>query len=121
MPFRVAHRRGDQITSKQLRDDLMTMLIAGHETTAAVLTWTTYLLAQHPDVAARVRAEVDQVRPPATWPGLGLTQTWDAGLGCCARARLVRFGAEADQARLEPFARVTPARHKAAREGGAPA
>lgn len=30
----------------QLRDDLMTMLIAGHETTAAVLTWATYYLAQ---------------------------------------------------------------------------
>lgn len=30
----------------QLRDDLMTMLIAGHETTAAVLTWATYHLAQ---------------------------------------------------------------------------
>jgi cytochrome P450 len=37
---------GDDITSKQLRDDLMTMLVAGHETTAAVLTWTLYLLAQ---------------------------------------------------------------------------
>ena len=35
---------GDDLTSKQLRDDLMTMLIAGHETTAAVLTWTFYLL-----------------------------------------------------------------------------
>lgn len=30
----------------QLRDDLMTMLIAGHETTAAVLTWAVFLLAQ---------------------------------------------------------------------------
>lgn len=52
---------GDDITSKQLRDDLMTMLIAGHETTAAVLTWTLHLLAQHPEEAAKVRAEVDAV------------------------------------------------------------
>ncbi|KAF8056787.1 CYP97A3 [Scenedesmus sp. PABB004] len=52
---------GDEISSRQLRDDLMTMLIAGHETTAAVLTWTFYLLAQHPRVVARVRAEVDAV------------------------------------------------------------
>ena len=37
--------RGDEATGEQLRDDLMTMLIAGHETTAAVLTWTTYLMA----------------------------------------------------------------------------
>ncbi|KAL6988678.1 hypothetical protein U1Q18_014434 [Sarracenia purpurea var. burkii] len=37
---------GDDVSSKQLRDDLMTMLIAGHETTAAVLTWTFYLLSK---------------------------------------------------------------------------
>ena len=49
------------MSSKQLRDDLMTLLIAGHETTAAVLTWTFYMLATHPEDAARVRAEVDSV------------------------------------------------------------
>ena len=49
---------GDDITSKQLRDDLMTLLIAGHETTAAVLTWTMHLLADRPDVVARIREEV---------------------------------------------------------------
>lgn len=38
--------RGEDITNKQLRDDLMTMLVAGHETTAAVLTWTAFCLAQ---------------------------------------------------------------------------
>ncbi|CAB4285537.1 unnamed protein product [Prunus armeniaca] len=36
---------GDDVSSKQLRDDLMTKLIAGHETSAAVLTWTFYLLS----------------------------------------------------------------------------
>jgi cytochrome P450 len=51
-------RRGDEISSKQLRDDLMTMLVAGHETTAAVLTWTMHLLAGDPQVADRIRAEV---------------------------------------------------------------
>lgn len=53
--------RGESTTNKQLRDDLMTMLIAGHETTAAVLTWATYELVQQPDLYARVRAEVDAV------------------------------------------------------------
>ena len=38
--------RGEDVSNKQLRDDLMTMLIAGHETTAAVLTWTTFCLMQ---------------------------------------------------------------------------
>jgi len=36
--------RGEDVNSRQLRDDLMTMLIAGHETTAAVLTWTLFEL-----------------------------------------------------------------------------
>jgi len=52
---------GDKVSSKQLRDDLMTLLIAGHETTAAVLTWTFYLLARHPEAAQAVRNEVDAV------------------------------------------------------------
>jgi len=52
---------GEQTTSKQLRDDLMTMLIAGHETTAALLTWTFYLLVKHPEDAQRLREEVDDV------------------------------------------------------------
>ncbi|KAJ1419557.1 cytochrome P450 [Ochromonadaceae sp. CCMP2298] len=53
--------RGEESTSKQLRDDLMTMLIAGHETTAAVLTWTFYELSQNPELQRRVQEEVDTV------------------------------------------------------------
>ena len=53
--------RGEDATARQLRDDLMTMLIAGHETTAAVLTWTLFCLAQHPEEAQLLRAEVDAV------------------------------------------------------------
>ena len=49
---------GDDITSKQLRDDLMTMLIAGHETTAAVLTWTFYILSSHPEAVKKLQEEV---------------------------------------------------------------
>ena len=52
---------GETVSSKQLRDDLMTMLVAGHETTAAVLTWTIYCLAQHPEVVQKLREEVDRV------------------------------------------------------------
>lgn len=52
---------GDDVTSKQLRDDLMTMLIAGHETSAAVLTWTFYLLSQDPGVMSELQHEVDTV------------------------------------------------------------
>lgn len=51
-----------------LRDQLLSFLIAGHETTAVALTWTWHLLAGHPGVAARLHAEVDRVlggRTPA--------------------------------------------------------
>eukprot|EP00903_Cladosiphon_okamuranus_P007141 g6935.t1 len=56
--------RGEDTTSKQLRDDLMTMLIAGHETTAAMLTWTLFNLVQNPDYLAKVHAEVDACMGP---------------------------------------------------------
>jgi len=54
--------RGEDLTSKVLRDDLMTMLIAGHETTAAMLTWTLFELSQgDPGLLAEVQAEVRTV------------------------------------------------------------
>lgn len=56
--------RGEDTTSKQLRDDLMTMLIAGHETTAAMLTWTLFNLVQNPEYLAKIRAEVDACMGP---------------------------------------------------------
>lgn len=46
---------------QQLRDELVTMALAGHETTATALSWTWLLLSQHPDVARRAREEVLQV------------------------------------------------------------
>ena len=39
----------EEVTAKQLRDDLLSMLVAGHETTASALTWTLYLLVQNPE------------------------------------------------------------------------
>ncbi|KAG8489396.1 hypothetical protein CXB51_017843 [Gossypium anomalum] len=53
--------RGADVDDRQLRDDLMTMLIAGHETTAAVLTWAVFLLAQNPSKIRKAQAEVDSV------------------------------------------------------------
>jgi len=50
---------GGGMTDRQVRDEVMTLLLAGHETTANLLTWTFYALARHPDVRARVEAEVD--------------------------------------------------------------
>ncbi|WP_281276361.1 cytochrome P450 [Dictyobacter kobayashii] len=45
----------------QLRDEVMTLFVAGHETTANALTWTWYLLSQHPEVAEKLQHEVDSV------------------------------------------------------------
>lgn len=53
--------RGADVDDRQLRDDLMTMLIAGHETTAAVLTWSVFLLAQNPSQMKKAQAEIDAV------------------------------------------------------------
>ncbi len=52
---------GEAMTDKQMRDELVTLLIAGHETTANALTWALYLLSIHPDVERRLHAEVDTV------------------------------------------------------------
>jgi len=52
---------GQGMTDRQLRDEVMTLLLAGHETTANNLSWTWYLLAQYPDVEARLLAELDAV------------------------------------------------------------
>jgi cytochrome P450 len=49
---------GPALSDVEVRDELMTMFFAGHETSAAVLTWALYLLASHPEVADAVRAEI---------------------------------------------------------------
>lgn len=51
----------EAMSDKQLRDELLTLFIAGHETTANLLAWTFYVLSQHPEAQARVQAEVDTV------------------------------------------------------------
>lgn len=52
---------GIGMTDKQLRDECMTLFGAGHETTAVTLMWALYALSQHPELEARLHAEVDQV------------------------------------------------------------
>ena len=51
---------GDGMSDKELRDTMLTFLFAGHDTTSLALTYTTYLLAEHPEVADRLREEVDE-------------------------------------------------------------
>ena len=70
---------GGGMTDRQLRDEVMTILLAGHETTANALTWTWYLVARNPEVEARLHGEVDaalQGRLPsaADLPALGYVE-----------------------------------------------
>lgn len=58
---------GAGMSDSQLRDEVMNIFFAGHETTANLMTWAFFLLSQHPDVLARAEAEVQTVlgsRPP---------------------------------------------------------
>lgn len=52
---------GKGMSDQHVRDQVMTIFLAGHETTAQTLTWTIYLLSKHPDVMRRLRAEVHEV------------------------------------------------------------
>jgi cytochrome P450 len=60
---------GSQLGDQQIRDEVMTLLLAGHETTANTMTWTWYELGRNPDARARLDAEVQRVvgaRPVTT-------------------------------------------------------
>ncbi|HKO41916.1 MAG TPA: cytochrome P450 [Pyrinomonadaceae bacterium] len=52
---------GSQMTNRQLRDEVMTLFLAGHETTALTLSWAWYLIARNPEVERKFHEELDQV------------------------------------------------------------
>ncbi len=54
-------KHGGGMTDEQVRDEALTLFLAGHETTANALTWTWYLLSQHPEVERRLHEEIDAV------------------------------------------------------------
>jgi cytochrome P450 len=67
-----------RMTDQQVRDEALTLLIAGHETTANALTWTWYLLSRNREVEARMHDELDQVlggKPPTFDDVQGLPYT----------------------------------------------
>jgi len=68
LPALTAQLRRHGMTDKQLRDETITLFLAGHETTASTLSWTWWLLAQNPAVEKKLHAELDFVlagRPPS--------------------------------------------------------
>jgi len=56
-----AGSKSGRMDNDQIRDECVTLILAGHETTANALTWTSFLLAQHPEIADRLRNELDRV------------------------------------------------------------
>ena len=66
------------LSSRELHDHVITLLLAGHETTASALTWTLYLLGRHPWAQQQVQAEADTLdgreASAATLPALGYTR-----------------------------------------------
>jgi cytochrome P450 len=69
MMMRARDKAGQGLSDKQLRDETVTMFLAGHETVAAALSWTIHLVATHPDVQKRLIGEID-AGPPSS-RGLG--------------------------------------------------
>jgi len=70
---------GRGMTDQQVRDEAMTLFLAGHETTALTLSWTWYLMAQHPEAEQTLWAELEAVlagRTPSVddWPKLKFTE-----------------------------------------------
>lgn len=69
---------GEGMSKAQLRDEIITIFLAGHETTALLLTWTWYLLSQSPEVERKFHQELDTVlggRPPTAADLPNLTYT----------------------------------------------
>ena len=58
--------KGEPMSDKALVDEVMTLIVAGHETSAITLTWMWYLLSQHPDVEDRLLAEADALGDKAS-------------------------------------------------------
>jgi cytochrome P450 len=52
---------GEGMDDRQLHDEILTLMLAGHETTSNALSWTFYLLAQHPDVEQRLHQELHDI------------------------------------------------------------
>lgn len=52
---------GQPLSAKDVQNEVVTFVLAGHETTSTALTWTWYLLSQHPDAAERMHRELDEV------------------------------------------------------------
>jgi len=89
---------GGGMTDQQVRDEAMTIFLAGHETTANALMWMWYLLSSAPDVEAKLHAEVDRVLQggcpdSAIWPRCSTSSASSPRRCACIRRRGSSAGA----------------------------
>ena len=61
MLLHLEDEKGAGMSDEQLRDEAVTMFLAGHETTALALSWTWYLLSLHPDIESQLHRELDEI------------------------------------------------------------
>src|SRR5262249_3049178 len=97
---------GAGMDDRQIRDEVMTVLLAGHETTAATLSWAWYLLGRQPDLAERLRSELsrrargprpDCRGPPAARGGHASDRRGDASLSASLDHHTSREGGGRDR------------------------
>jgi cytochrome P450 len=69
---------GSRMSDKQLRDECMTLFLAGHETTAIALSWTWHLLSKHPEVEKKLAQELANIRD---FTPFGRSSTWSGPSG----------------------------------------
>ena len=69
---------GETMTEKQLIDEVLTLVVAGHETTATALTWAWYLLGRHPGIQEELAASAREL-PPDTTLGIDEIEAWTCG------------------------------------------
>jgi len=87
---------GIGMSDQQLRDEVLTMLLAGHETTASALTWTLMLLSQHPAVARTLHAAVAGLPPEAAWRAPYVRQVIEEAMRLYPPAWIISRRAEQD-------------------------
>jgi len=84
-PRRARQGNGETMTEKQLIDEVLTLVVAGHETTATALTWVWYLLGKHPAIQEELAASAREL-PPDTVLGIDAIEGWTCGQQWSRRA-----------------------------------
>ncbi|OAP56265.1 hypothetical protein AYL99_09444 [Fonsecaea erecta] len=95
--------KSDIFSDEELVDQLLTIIAAGHETTSSSFSWVAYLLALHPDIQARLRAEIHAAIPN----GFSSTDSQDTGIASVLESLPLLNGVCSEALRFMPAVPVT--------------